>query len=138
VLPSPVRAGYIAAMPSLFLVMIGGAAGAGLRWELGRVALARLGPGFPWGTLGVNLAGGLLMGVLAGAMMAQDAQDRPLWLLVAVGLLGGFTTFSAFSLDLFWMLERGRLGTAGLYMAASVLGSLLLLAFGWWAARAAA
>ncbi len=125
-------------MPSLFLVMIGGAAGAGLRWEFGRLALARLGPGFPWGTLGVNLVGGLLMGVLAGAMMGADSADRPLWLLLAVGLLGGFTTFSAFSLDLFAMLERGRLGAAGLYVAASVLGSLALLACGWWATRVAA
>jgi CrcB protein len=125
-------------MPSLFLVMIGGAAGAGLRWEVGRLALARLGPGFPWGTLGVNLIGGLLMGILAGAMMVQGSADRPLWLLLAVGLLGGFTTFSAFSFDLFVMLERGRAGTAALYVGASVLGSLLLLAAGWWAARAAA
>jgi CrcB protein len=125
-------------MPGLILVMIGGAAGAGLRWEFGRLALGRLGPGFPWGTLGVNLIGGLLMGILAGAMTAQGSVDRPLWLLLAVGLLGGFTTFSAFSLDLFAMLERGRFGTATAYAFASMLGSLLLLAFGWWAARAAA
>jgi CrcB protein len=125
-------------MPALLLVMIGGAAGAGLRWEFGRLALRQLGPGFPWGTLGVNLAGGLLMGLLAGAMMGHGAVERPLWLLLAVGLLGGFTTFSAFSFDLFAMLERGRVGTAALYVAASVLGSLLLLALGWWAARAAA
>lgn len=125
-------------MPSLFLVMIGGAAGAGLRWEFGRLALRQLGPGFPWGTLGVNLIGGLLMGILAGAMTGQGSVDRPLWLLVAVGLLGGFTTFSAFSFDLFAMLERGRPGAAVVYAGASVLGSLALLAFGWWAARAAA
>ncbi|HEU0100206.1 MAG TPA: fluoride efflux transporter CrcB [Allosphingosinicella sp.] len=125
-------------MPNLLLVMIGGAAGAGLRWEFGRLALARFGPGFPWGTLGVNLIGGLLIGVLAGAMIGPGSADRPLWLLLAVGLLGGFTTFSAFSLDLFAMLERGRAGAAALYAAASVLGSLLLLGLGWLAARAAA
>ena len=125
-------------MRNLFLVMIGGGAGAGLRWEFGRLALRQMGPGFPWGTLGVNLIGGLLMGVLAGAMAATGAIDRPLWLLLAVGLLGGFTTFSAFSFDLFAMLERGRAGTAAAYVAASVLGSLVLLALGWWAARAAA
>ena len=118
--------------------MIGGAAGAGLRWEFGRFALRHWGPGFPWGTLGVNLLGGLLMGVIAGAMVQEGSSDRPLWLLLAVGLLGGFTTFSAFSLDLFAMLERGRPGVAALYAAASVLGSLLLLALGWWAARAVA
>jgi fluoride exporter len=125
-------------MPSLFLVMIGGAAGAGLRWEFGRLALARLGPGFPWGTLGVNLIGGLAMGVLAGAFPGADSVQRPLWLLLAVGLLGGFTTFSAFSLDLFAMLERGRVATAAIYVATSVAGSLLLLAAGWWTARTAA
>ncbi|MGA9581897.1 MAG: CrcB family protein [Allosphingosinicella sp.] len=125
-------------MPNLLLVMIGGAAGAGLRWEFGRLALRQLGPGFPWGTLGVNLTGGLLMGILAGAMMGQGSDQRPLWLFLAVGLLGGFTTFSAFSFDLFAMLERGRIATASLYVAASVLGSLALLAFGWWSARAVA
>jgi fluoride exporter len=125
-------------MRNLLLVMIGGAAGAGLRWEFGRLALRRLGAGFPWGTLGVNLVGGLLMGLLAGAMVASGAADRPIWLLLAVGLLGGFTTFSAFSLDLFEMLERGRVGGAAVYVTASLLGSLLLLALGWWAARSAA
>lgn len=124
-------------MRNLLFVMIGGAAGAGLRWEFGRLALRRLGPDFPWGTLGVNLIGGLLMGVLAGSMMASGESDRPLWLLLAVGLLGGFTTFSAFSFDLFAMLERGRFGGAALYVGVSVLGSLFLLALGWWAARAA-
>lgn len=124
-------------MRDLLLVMIGGAAGAGLRWEAGRLALGRLGPGFPWGTLGVNLAGGLLIGLLAGAMAEEGTVDRPLWLLLAVGLLGGFTTFSAFSLDLFAMLGRGRVAAAFGYAGASVLGSLLLLALGWWAARAA-
>ena len=125
-------------MRNLLLVMIGGAAGAGLRWEFGRLAVERLGPGFPWGTLGVNLVGGLLMGVLAGAMTGAGHSDRPLWLFLAVGLLGGFTTFSAFSLDLFAMLERGRLGAAAVYVAASVAGSLLLLAAGWWTWRAVA
>ena len=125
-------------MRNLLLVMIGGAAGAGLRWEFGRLALRQLGPGFPWGTLGVNLAGGLLMGLLAGALRGPGAPDQPLWLLLAVGLLGGFTTFSAFSLDIFVMLERGRAAAVAVYVGASVLGSLLLLALGWWAVRAAA
>jgi fluoride exporter len=84
------------------------------------------------------LIGGLLMGALAGSMMAQGSIDRPLWLLLAVGLLGGFTTFSAFSFDVFVMLERGRLAAVLLYVGISVLGSLLLLALGWWAARLAA
>ena len=125
-------------MPNLLLVMLGGALGTGGRYLFGRATLALFGPDYPWGTLGVNLLGGLLMGVVAGAMVQEGSIDRPIWLLLAVGLLGGFTTVSAFSLDLFAMLERGRAGTALLYAAASVLGSLLLLALGWWAARAAA
>ena len=122
-------------MPNLLLVMIGGAVGAGLRYEVGRLALARLGPGFPWGTLAVNLSGGLLIGLLAGAM--GEGMHRAAWFLLGVGLLGGFTTFSAFSLDMFAMLERGAAGTALAYAAASVFGALLLLAAGWWLARAA-
>jgi fluoride exporter len=123
-------------MPSLLLVMIGGAAGAGLRWEFGRFALRQMGAGFPWGTLGVNLIGALLMGLVA-AMVVGHGPNRPLWLLVAVGLLGGFTTFSAFSLDVFAMLQRGEAATAAAYVAASVAGSVLLLTLGYWAARAA-
>jgi CrcB protein len=122
-------------MPSLLLVILGGAVGAGLRYEAGRWALQRLGPDFPWGTLGVNLAGGLLMGLLAGAMAGAGMTNRPIWLLLAVGLLGGFTTFSAFSFDLFQMIERGRIGIAFGYAAGSVVGALALLFAGYWAAR---
>ena len=125
-------------MRNLLLVMIGGAAGAGLRWELGRLALRQLGAGFPWGTLGVNLIGGLLMGVLAGTAMGEGGLDRPLWLLLAVGLLGGFTTFSAFGLDALQLAERGAPGLAGAYVAASVVGALALTALGWSLGRALA
>jgi CrcB protein len=125
-------------MPNLLYVLIGGAAGAGLRFEVGRAALRVAGPGFPWGTLIVNLSGGLLMGLLAGAMAGEGMTSRPLWLLLGVGVLGGFTTFSAFSLDLFQMLERGQAGPAALYGLASVVGALALLFLGWWAGRALA
>jgi fluoride exporter len=125
-------------MSNLILVMLGGAAGAGLRYEVGRLALSRFGAGFPWGTLTVNLVGGLLMGVLAGFLFEAGAQQRPLWLLLAVGLLGGFTTFSAFSFDLFAMIGRGQNGLAFGYAAGSVIGSLLLLYAGFFLARAAA
>jgi CrcB protein len=125
-------------MPNLLLVLLGGAAGAGLRYEAGRVALKQLGPGFPWGTLAVNLAGGLAMGLLAGAMAGEGMTSRPAWLLLGVGVLGGFTTFSAFSLDLFLMIERGEAILAFGYALASALGALALLALGYWAARALA
>ena len=125
-------------MPNFLLVMIGGAIGAALRYEVGRLTLHQLDPGFPWGTLIVNLAGGLLMGALAGFMFGRTPPDQALWMFVGVGILGGFTTFSAFSFDMFAMLEQGRTGLAALYAAASVLGALGLLFLGFWLARAAA
>jgi CrcB protein len=124
-------------MPNLLLVLLGGAAGAGLRYEVGRLTLRQLGPGFPWGTLTVNLVGGLLMGLLAGAMTGEGMLSRPLWMLLGVGVLGGFTTFSSFSLDLFLMLQRGQMAIALAYVAGSVLGALLLFVAGWGLARAA-
>ena len=123
-------------MPNLLLVMIGGALGAGLRYQAGRVAAIALGPGFPWGTLAVNLLGGLLIGLLAGSMPLPQAAERPSWLFLAVGVLGGFTTFSAFGLDVFEMAGRGEIGPAAAYVLASVAGSLLLLAAGYAAAKA--
>lgn len=125
-------------MPNFVLVMIGGAFGALLRYEVGRIALQRLDPGFPWGTFIVNLTGGLLMGALAGFMFGRTPHDQGLWMFVGVGLLGGFTTFSAFSFDMFAMLGQGRVVLAALYAAGSVVGSLALLFAGFWLARAAA
>src|SRR3569623_342026 len=95
-------------MPNLLLVMLGGAAGAGLRYEVGMLTLRRFGAGFPWGTLTVNLAGGLLMGLLAGALTGIGMTSRPAWMLLGVGVLGGFTTFSAFSFDQYTMIQRGQ------------------------------
>jgi fluoride exporter len=125
-------------MRHLLLVMLGGAIGAALRYEVGRIALHRIGAGFPWGTLIVNLAGGLLMGAFAGYMFPRNPPDQNLWMFVAVGLLGGFTTFSAFSFDLFAMMEQGRFWVAAAYAGGSVLGALGLLVAGFWLMRAAA
>lgn len=124
-------------MRNFVLVMIGGAIGAALRYEIGRIALQRLEHAFPWATLAVNLAGGLLIGLLAGHMFERSADDG-LWAFAAVGLLGGFTTFSAFSLDMFALIEHGRAGLAFLYAAVSALGSLGLVYIGFWLIRAAA
>lgn len=124
-------------MPNLLLVMLGGAIGAGLRHLVGQAALARLGPGFPWGTLTVNLAGGLLIGLLAGWFVRAGGSE-PARLFVAVGALGGFTTFSAFSLETYNMIARGQLAVAAAYVAASVIGSVALLLAGLWLMRAPA
>lgn len=125
-------------MANLLTVMLGGAIGSAFRYQLGRTALHHMGAGFPWGTLIVNLVGGLLMGVLAGVVINDGAVDRPLWLFLGVGVLGGFTTFSAFSLDLFAMLQRGDHALAAAYIACSVAGSVMLLIAGFWLTRAVA
>ena len=120
------------------LVMLGGAIGAGLRYQLGRWAFALTGPGWPWGTFAANVLGGLAMGVLVGVLARTGlgaGAGENVRLLLGVGLLGGFTTFSSFSLEVVLMAERGAmLGAAG-YALASVLVSALALAAGLWLAR---
>lgn len=121
---------------SLFLVMAGGAIGSGLRYLAGRAVLGLAGPGYPYGTLTVNLLGGLLMGVLMGALARTGGAEG--WRLFAgVGVLGGFTTFSAFSLDVVELAERG-LSLATGYALLSVMGSVGALVLGLQVARTAA
>lgn len=116
-------------MNGLFPVMIGGALGAGGRHLLGHAMLARLGPGFPWWTLTANITGSFAMGLLIG-WLARSGGYEAARLFLAVGLLGGFTTFSSFSME-FWMLfERGQTGQAATYVAASVAGALLACGVG--------
>lgn len=116
-------------MQPLLLVMAGGAVGAGARHLVGRATLVLFGPGFPWGTLTVNLVGGLLMGLLAGTLARTGGSET--WrLLLGTGVLGGFTTFSAFSLDVVTIAERGQLGVAALYVLASVAGAIVALVGG--------
>ena len=126
-------------MPALVLIMAGGAVGAASRYYLSKLALAALGPAFPWGTWIVNLSGSLLMGLLAGFVLRHGpASNEPLLLFLGVGVLGGFTTFSGFSLEMVQMLERGSLALATAYAVSSVVASVVLLAAGLWLARAAA
>ena len=117
-------------MPPLLLVMVGGAIGAGFRYHLSRVALQFMGPGFPWGTWIANLLGGLLMGVLAGTLAREIDGGEPLRLFLGVGVLGGFTTFSAFSLETYNMLVRGDYMMAVAYAISSVTGAIILLFLG--------
>ena len=113
-------------MISLLLVMMGGALGAGARYLVGKALLGWLGPDYPWGTLAVNVLGGLAMGALVGMLGRMTAGDQAR-LFLAVGVLGGFTTFSAFSLELVTMLERGAMMTAMGYALASVAGAVVAL-----------
>ena len=110
-------------MQTLFLVAAGGAVGSTLRYLLGVQALRSLGGGWPYGTLAANVLGGLLMGVLAGWLALRGGADQERWrLLLGVGVLGGFTTFSAYSLEVALMLERREWASAAGYS----LGSMLL------------
>jgi CrcB protein len=113
-------------MSSYLLVFLGAGIGGALRHGV-NVGCARLcGVAFPWGTVTVNVAGSFLMGVLAGwlAFKAGEGWSQPLRLFLTTGILGGFTTFSAFSLDAVLIWERGQMGLAAAYVAASVVLSI--------------
>ncbi len=119
-------------MPSL-LVATGGAVGAVGRYQLGRTITHWTGPNaaFPWGTLGANLIGSLAMGLLVGWLARHGgAGAENMRLLLGVGLLGGFTTFSAFSLEMVLLVQRGSPGLAMLYAAISVVAGLAALYLG--------
>jgi len=96
-----------------------------------------MGPGYPWGTWIANLLGGLLMGVLAGTLARLTEDGNPLRLFLGVGVLGGFTTFSAFSLETYNMLVRGDYVMAEAYAVSSVTGSIIMLFLGILLTRAA-
>ena len=112
------------------MVFVGGGLGAALRHGVNRASLAYLGPAFPYGTLLVNVLGGLLMGVLAELFLSRGGGSQELRLFLTTGLLGGFTTFSAFSLDAALMWQRSDYAALALYIVASVLVSIAALFLG--------
>jgi fluoride exporter len=101
-------------------VALGGALGSVGRYVFADQAARALGAGFPWGTLGVNVTGSLLMGIVAAWFAARATLPPEMQAFAAIGVLGGFTTFSAFSLDLVQLWERGLIAQALFYGAASV------------------
>ena len=107
-------------------VALGGALGASARHGVNLGAARLFGPGFPWATLAVNIAGSFLMGLLVAAL-GRGGLWAPFLL---TGVLGGFTTFSAFSLDAVMLWQKGQGGLAALYVGASVLLSLAALVAG--------
>jgi CrcB protein len=110
---------------TLIQVAIGGAIGAIARYMTNIGLLRLIGPGFPWGTLTVNVVGSFLMGL---AWVLLDVRGAMRFApLVMTGVLGGFTTFSAFSLDAVTMVERGQAGLGLIYVAASVAASIAAL-----------
>ncbi|PIE10114.1 MAG: fluoride efflux transporter CrcB [Rhodobacterales bacterium] len=120
-------------MTPLIQVALGGAVGASLRYLTGKAAVRLLGHGFPWGTLTVNILGSFLMGMLV-VLLAEKTGNRFAPLLMT-GVLGGFTTFSAFSLDAVTLLERGQSALAISYVATSVFVSVAALMLGLLLAR---
>lgn len=118
---------------TFFHVALGGAIGAMLRFAVGLGALRFAAPGFPVGVLLVNVLGSFLMGLFAVYAFQRGVQHLNPF--VMTGVLGGFTTFSAFSLEAFTLYERGQVAAAGLYVGLSVILSLGALALGVWIAR---
>jgi len=116
-------------MPVIFQVALGGAIGASLRYLSVTACVQLLGKGFPYGTMLVNIAGSFIMGLLSVYLLHRLGHDRFAPFLMT-GLLGGFTTFSSFSLDTVALLEKGRILAASGYVAGSVGLSVLMLLAG--------
>jgi CrcB protein len=122
-------------MYNLILVAVGGAIGASLRHLVNIASMRLVGASFPWGTMAINIAGSFAMGVFIELLARRFNASNELRLFVATGILGGFTTFSAFSLDFAVLWERGAAGQAVAYATASVVISVLALFAGLWFVR---
>jgi CrcB protein len=123
-------------MVKLLFVFIGGGVGSLARYLIGVGAMKSLGSGWPYGTFTVNLVGGFVMGWLVGWLALKGGADQERWrVLLGVGVLGGFTTFSSFSLETALMIERRQYGHAAGYVAASVILAIGALFLGLLAAR---
>ena len=111
------------------LVFLGGGLGSLARYGVNLATVAAFGPHFPWGTLTVNVVGSAIMGAFAGWLMTREpgAGSDAVRLFFMTGILGGFTTFSAFSLDVVVLWQRGAGATAVGYVAASLGLSILAL-----------
>ncbi len=115
---------------AFLLIFLGGGIGSVLRHAVNQTSAALWGVSFPFGTLAVNIIGSLAMGLLAGWFTFRGDGGQTLRLFLATGLLGGFTTFSAFSLDATLLWERGQTFGAVFYVVASVLIALLCVSVG--------
>jgi CrcB protein len=138
-MPQPLQPSFLTAS---LLVAAGGAAGSWLRFCVGRAWISAVGSvrasAFPWGTLTVNVAGSVAMGLLVGWLARAGGHGEATRLLLAVGVLGGFTTFSSFSLEVVSLIQRAQPGLAALYLAASLGAGLAGLWLGLLVMRAPA
>jgi CrcB protein len=122
-------------MLHLLLVAAGGAIGAGLRHLTNLGALRLVGPNYPWGTMAINIVGSFVMGLFIALLGRRFGGSNELRMFVATGVLGGFTTFSSFSLDFATLWERGTPLPAIGYALASVIGAIVAVFLGLWLAR---
>jgi CrcB protein len=107
-----------------FLVFIGGGLGSSLRHTVNVVCARWLGTAFPYGTFLINITGSIIMGLIAGYLAFKGEASQPWRLFLMTGILGGYTTFSAFSLDAALLYERGSIGLALFYVVGSVAFSI--------------
>jgi CrcB protein len=112
------------AVMSYLLVFVGGGLGATLRHLINLTCARCLGTGFPWGTFIINITGSTVMGLIAGYLAFKGEASQHWRLFLMTGVLGGYTTFSAYSLDAALLYERGELGPAALYVVGSVALSI--------------
>ncbi|MDO8980791.1 MAG: fluoride efflux transporter CrcB [Afipia sp.] len=112
------------------LVFVGGGLGASLRHAVNVGCARAWGINFPYGTFLINITGSLVMGLIAGYLAFKGEASQPWRLFVMTGILGGYTTFSAFSLDAVLLYERGELGLAAFYVVGSVVLSIAGLVAG--------
>ncbi|MGE0668947.1 MAG: fluoride efflux transporter CrcB [Sphingomonadales bacterium] len=122
-------------MMSYLIVFLGAGIGGAMRHGVNIAVTRAVGPGFPLGIMLINILGCLAMGLIAGWFALRGQASQEFRLLLTTGVLGGFTTFSAFSLDAAVLWERGDFGAAALYVAGSVVLSLLAVFAGLWAVR---
>ncbi|MFQ8431174.1 fluoride efflux transporter CrcB [Amaricoccus sp. W119] len=111
-------------MGNFLIVAVGAGFGGAMRHGVNLLAARMLGTGFPFGTLAVNVLGSFLMGLLTQVFLARPEITQEWRLLITTGVLGGFTTFSTFSLDAAVLMERGAIATAAGYVILSVLASI--------------
>jgi CrcB protein len=110
---------------SYLLVFFGGGLGATLRHLVNLTCARCIDTAFPYGTFIINISGSTVMGLIAGYLAFKGGAAQPWRLFLMTGILGGYTTFSAFSLDAALLYERGEIGLAALYVAGSVVLSIL-------------
>ena len=123
-------------MNMLVAVAAGGAIGAVTRFLVGRGMLHLMGTGFPWGTLTVNILGSFFIGFMVELLALRYSLSHEWQGFIIIGILGGFTTFSAFSLEVGLMIEKGQISTAALYAIGSMFFGLVALFAGLFVGRA--